>query len=87
MVDIVKQLQSHRLTTAEIVYHMPDHYQLLQSYIWQELDLVPDFPVLHNFLDFWEHNLDGKLHSVVVVNVELVTSAELAYYNKEFYLN
>ena len=43
--NFVKQLDNYRLTTAEILYHFPDHPSLLQSYVWQELDLCPDFPV------------------------------------------
>lgn len=68
--------ESYRLTTAEILYHMPDHPSLLQSYVWQELDLCPDFPELMKFLDFWERELDGKLHSVQVASTEILTPAE-----------
>jgi uncharacterized protein Usg len=28
----------YRLTTAEIIYHLPDHPDLLQSFVWQKLD-------------------------------------------------
>ncbi len=66
------QLRDYRLTTAEILYHMPDHPGLLQSYIWQELDLAPKFPALHKFLDFWTANLDGKLHSVRVGQAQII---------------
>lgn len=67
-----KQLHDYRLTTAEILYHMPDHPSLLQSFIWQEYDLAPEFPVLRRFLDFWTRNLDGRLHSVKVAHADLV---------------
>jgi uncharacterized protein Usg len=60
------QLREYRLTTAEIIYHLPDHPDLLQSFIWQKLDLAPDFPELRRFLDFWSRNIEGKLHSVKV---------------------
>jgi uncharacterized protein Usg len=60
------QLRDYRLTTAEIIYHLPDHPDLLQSFIWQKLDLAPDFPELRRFLEFWSRNLEGKLHSVRV---------------------
>ncbi len=59
-----------RLTTAEILYRLPDFPQLLQSYIWQELDRVPDFPGLKKFLGFWQRNLEGPLHSVTVSHSE-----------------
>lgn len=58
--------QQYRLTTAEIVYRLPDHPLLLQTYIWQKFDIAPDFPELSRFLKFWRDNLDGELHSVRV---------------------
>jgi uncharacterized protein Usg len=60
------QLLGYRLTTAEIIYHLPDHPALLQTFIWQKFDLAPQFPELQKFLDFWRSNIDGKLHSVIV---------------------
>ncbi len=67
------QLRDYRLTTAEILYHLPDHPAVLQSYIWQDLDLAPKFPALHKFLDFWSRSLEGKLHSVRVGSATLIT--------------
>lgn len=66
------QLRGYRLSTAEIIYRMPDHPELLQSFIWQFYDMAPDFPELHKFLDFWRENLDGPLHSVRVMSKELI---------------
>jgi uncharacterized protein Usg len=70
MIAAISQSREYRLTTAEIIYHLPDHPDLLQSFIWQKLDLAPDFPELRRFLDFWSHNLDGKLHSVKVAQAK-----------------
>lgn len=58
------QLKGYRLTTAEIIYHLPDHPSLLQSFIWQKFDLAPDYPELQRFLEFWSNSIEGKLHSV-----------------------
>lgn len=69
------QLKDYRLTTAEILYHLPDHPQILQSYVWQDYDLAPDFPTLRRFLDFWRRSLDGKLHSVKVASNRLIQPA------------
>ena len=69
------QLRDYRLTTAEILYHLPDHPALLQSYVWQDYDLAPRFPTLRRFLDFWEANLDGRLHSVKVAQKPLTPAA------------
>ncbi len=67
------QLNDYRLTTAEILYHMPDHPNLLQTYVWQELDLAPRFPILRKFLDFWTSELEGRLHSVRVASTGLIS--------------
>ena len=67
-----QQLDGYRLTTAQILYHLPDHPQLLQEFIWQQLDLAPRFPVLHDFLDHWERNLEGPLHSVRVAAARVI---------------
>lgn len=69
----------YRLTTAEILYHMPDHPGLLQTYLWQEFDLAPRFPILKKFLDFWEGNLEGRLHTVTVASSEIIVPKELRF--------
>ena len=75
--SLALQLKDYRLTTAEILYRMPDHPGLLQTYVWQELDIAPEFPVLHKFLDFWQRQIEGKLHSVRVGSVGLIQPASL----------
>lgn len=67
-------LKDHRLTTAEIMYYYPDFPSLLQTFVWQDLDLVPSLPKLKKFLDFWEADLDGKLHSVHVTYCKIISS-------------
>ncbi len=74
--ELTQQLQGYRLTTAEILYHLPDHPTVLQSFIWQQLDIAPGFPVLRRFLTFWEHEIEGRLHSVRVASVGLVSAAQ-----------
>lgn len=60
------QMRGYRLTTAEIIYRLPDYPALLQTFIWQKFDLAPEFPELQKFLAFWRDNIEGKLHSVNV---------------------
>ena len=69
------QLKDYRLTTAEILYHLPDHPGILQAYVWQDLDIAPRFPVLHNFLEFWHREIEGPVHSVRVATAGLVRPA------------
>ncbi len=75
--DFQAQIKGFSLTTAEILYRMPDHPALLQSYIWQDYDLHPKFPKLMSFLDYWKKNLEGPLYKVRVAHHGLIQPAEL----------
>ncbi len=88
MVDrhFLKQIKGFSLTTAEILYHLPDHPALLQSFIWQEYDVAPRFPRLHDFLKFWTENLDGTLSHVVVAHRALVQPASMRFVEGRFRL-
>lgn len=77
MRQMLSLLDGFRLTTVEIIYHMPDHPDVLQSFIWQDYDLPPNYPKLRHFLEFWSSNLDGKLHSVYVVSTSSLTLPEV----------
>lgn len=65
------------LTTAQIIYRVPDHLELLQEFVWQRFDLFPDFPELTKFLSFWEQKIEGPLHSVTVAHARLRWPADL----------
>ena len=85
--DFVAQLKGFSLTTAEILYRMPDYPSLVQSFIWQEYDMVPRYPRLSAFLDYWTRNIEGRLHRVRVAHVGLVSPAELKMIDGEYKLN
>lgn len=70
-------LEDFRLTTVEIIYHLPDHPDVLQSFIWQDYDLPPNFPKLQQFLAFWSHSIEGKLHSVYVMSAPHLVTPEV----------
>lgn len=80
-------LEGYRLTTAEILYHMPDHPKVLQAFIWQDLDIAPKYPVLAKFLNFWKTSLDGKLHSVRLATKGLISPADMRLMAGEFPVN
>ena len=85
--DFRRQLQGYGLTTARILYRRPDYRWLLQSYVWQDYDLWPEFPQLQKFLTFWQDRLEGPLHSVTVAHARLIRPAEIRPVNGEFRLH
>ena len=66
------QLRGARLTTAEVLYYLPDHPSFLQTFIWQTQDLAPRYPRISRFLDFWRREIDAAIHSVRVGQLDHV---------------
>ncbi len=65
-------LKGYGLTTAEFYYRMPDFRHVLNSFVWQEYDLAPDYPELFRFIEFWQEKIEGPLHSVEVASCEML---------------
>jgi uncharacterized protein Usg len=85
--SLALQLNDYRLTTAKILYHLPDFPGVLQTYVWQEFDLAPAFPELSKFLTFWRAKLDGRLHSVTVASAGLLQPVEWRHVPESNYIN
>jgi uncharacterized protein Usg len=75
--EISLRLKGWRLATAEVLYYMPDHPTLLQSFIWQTLDLAPAYPRIHRFLEFWRREIDAVIHSVQLASGETLAPARV----------
>jgi uncharacterized protein Usg len=69
------------IVTAEILYFMPDHPRLLQSFIWQDFDRSPEFPKLKSFLEFWDTSIEGKVHSVYIAEAGFLKEYEVKHAN------
>ncbi len=85
--DFLHVLKGYSLTTAEILYRLPDHPSLLQAFVWQDYDLHPKFPKLMGFLEFWETKLEGKLYQVRVAHSKLIRPSEVRLVDGQFRLN
>jgi uncharacterized protein Usg len=75
--EFLRQLRGERLTTASVLYYMPDSPALLQEFVWQTLDLAPEFPRIHRFLGFWRREIEAVSHSVTGASAGLVRPARL----------
>jgi uncharacterized protein Usg len=81
------RLKGYSLATAEILYRLPDHPELLQLFLWQEYDLAPRFPRLGAFLIYWSDHLEGALYRVRVAHQKLVSPAEFSFIDGELVLH
>jgi uncharacterized protein Usg len=85
--EFQKQLEGYGVTTAQILYRMPDHKSLFQEFIWQQYDQYPEFPELKKFLAFWEEELEGPLYKVTVAHQRLIKPAEFRHTQGEYLLH
>lgn len=53
------------LVTVDIFYYIPN-YTLVQEFVWQTEDLVPDVPRVHKFLNYWRESIDASIQQVLV---------------------
>lgn len=87
MSETEAMLKGYGLTTAEFTYHMPDYIHVLNTFIWQEYDLAPDHPKLFKFIEFWQSELDGPLHSVQFTHRKQIAPGEWRNVKGEFFLH
>ena len=69
-------LQGYGLTTAQIYYRMPDFQNVLNTFLWQEYDLAPDYPKLFEFITFWRAKIEGPLHSITFTHRKMIAPGE-----------
>lgn len=60
----LKLAKGYKLTTLQVVYYLPDYGSLLNEFIWQLLDLHPQFPRTHQFLIHWKDNIEAPIKEV-----------------------
>jgi uncharacterized protein Usg len=80
-------LKGYGLTTAELFYHLPDYPHVLNSFLWQEYDLAPDYPEMFRFIEFWQARIDGPLHSVRFTHRKLIRPGDWRNVIGEFRLH
>lgn len=64
-VEILEMWIRKSIVTVDVFYYIPD-YTLVQEFIWQTEDLVPDVPRVHKFLNYWRESIDATIQQVLV---------------------
>lgn len=85
--DFSSRLRGGGLLTTEIVYFLPDHKSLLQSFVWQTIDTAPAFPRLQAFLDHWRRDIEAVIHQIRVAHSDWLGPAELRAIDGRWVLN
>jgi uncharacterized protein Usg len=59
-------LRPKTLVFMNVRYYMPDYQNILQEFMWQTEDIVPDIPRIHQFLNYWKANIPATIKEVIV---------------------
>ncbi|MBY0538070.1 usg protein [Patescibacteria group bacterium] len=80
-------LHGYGLTLAKLYYRLPDYRSVLSEFIWQQYDIAPDYPKLFGFIEFWQREIDGPLHSVEFTHRKLIRPGEWRNVTGEFIIH
>ena len=51
---------------------------VLNTFVWQEYDLAPDHPRLFEFIEYWQEEIEGPLHSVRFIHRKMIGPGAVA---------
>jgi len=54
------------LVTLDIFYYIPDYPMLVNEFVWQTEDIVPDIPRVQRFLKFWKENNLAVINQILI---------------------
>jgi len=49
-----------------VLYYRPDYRCVLQEFLYQVEDDMPEIPRIKQFLIFWKNDIDAVIHSVLI---------------------
>lgn len=81
--DFSAKLRGETLLTAEVLYYMPDHRSILQSFMFQSLDAAPGFPRLAAFLDHWRREVQAVIHSIRIAHSQWIGPSDFTHADVE----
>lgn len=70
---MILTFKQKRLVLVGVLYYMPEHQNIIQTFYWQTEDFIPDIPRVQNFLNYWKNNIEATIKEVVVSEVAIRT--------------
>ena len=54
------------VASVQVVYYIPDYLHLVNEFVWQTEDQIPDYPRIEKFLEYWDKNIDGPIKEAYI---------------------
>ena len=64
--NMVYILHKWTVATVQVIYYIPDYLNIVQEFMWQTEDQLPEYPRITKFLDYWDKNIDGPIKEVYI---------------------
>ena len=59
-------LKKWTIASVQVVYYMPDYLSLVNEFVWQTEDQIPDYPRIERFLKYWDRHIEGPIKEVYI---------------------
>ena len=77
-------LHKWTVATVQVVYYIPDYLHIVNEFVWQTEDQIPEFPRITKFLNYWDKNIDGPIKEVYIYDQG---QSEVRVVDRKFKLN
>ena len=77
-------LKKRTVASVQVVYYIPDYMNLVNEFIWQTEDQLPEYPRITRFLDYWDKNIDGPIKEVYIYDHE---EAKVKHVDRKYKIN
>ena len=77
-------LRKWTVASVQVVYYIPDYMNLVNEFIWQTEDQLPEYPRITRFLDYWDKNIDGPIKEVYIYDHE---EAKVKHVERKYKIN
>ena len=81
---MVVYIRKWTLATVQVIYHIPDHIHIVNEFSWQTKDRLPEYPRIHEFLDYWDKNIDGPIKEAYIYDHE---ESKIRHVDRRFKFN
>ena len=77
-------LRKWTVASVQVEYYIPDYMNLVNEFIWQTEDQLPEYPRITRFLDYWDKNIDGPIKEVYIYDHE---EAKVRHVDRKYKIN
>ena len=81
---MVVYIRKWTLATVQVIYHIPDHIHILNEFSWQTKDRLPEYPRIHEFLDYWDKIIDRPIKEAYIYDHE---ESKIRHVDRRFKFN